>query len=195
MRSSKVDGAIAKINLANNPIILIRVNPSVYPLLRWKLLKHFKNLEVALISLNIPYYEIFSELKEKRVEVPKLFIIDGQSPGVAPSWLPSAFSQGLPTAKRTTYTGAPGSLTGLSIMMTRLFARTKFDLVILDSLSTLLIYNEPRQTERFVHFLIEKLRSSSTPGIFIALEGGPYSTEVEEITQFFDSVIQIHASA
>ncbi len=195
MKSNKIDRKIAKINLVNNPVILIRVDSSNYPSLRWRLLKRFKDLEITLISLNKPFYDIFSELKEMCIEVPKLFIVDGQCPEIAPSWLSPAFSHGHWIMKRATYAGAPGSLTGLSITVNRLFTKNKFDLVILDSLSTLLIYNEPNQTERFIHSLIEKLRSSSIAGIFIAMEGGPHSDEVEGITQFFDSVVRICARA
>ena len=192
MKSSEISESISKIDLEDNPIILARVDPVAYYPLRWELLKHFKDQGVALVSLNMPCYEISSNLKEKSIEIPKLFVVDGQSPEMAPDWLPAACGQ-VPKVRSTTYPGAPGSLTGLSITMRKLFAKNRFDLVILDSLSTLFIYNEPHQTQRFVHALIEKLRSSNTAGIFIVLEGSPYGAEISGVSQFFDSTIQFAA--
>jgi hypothetical protein len=192
MRSTEMSETISKIDLEGNPIILTRVDPAAYFPLRWELLKRFKNLGVALVSLNMPCYEISSHLKEKSIEIPKLFVVDGQSPEMAPACLSPVFGQEV-SINHTTYAGAPGSLTGLSITMRKLFAKNRFDLVILDSLSTLLIYNEPHQTQRFVHALIEKLRSSNTAGIFITLEGSPYSAEISGMTQFFDSTVQFAA--
>jgi hypothetical protein len=179
---------ISKISLENNPIILIRTDPAVYLPLRWKLLNKFKTTELALISMNAPHYEIFNGLSEMGIDPQKFFIIDGQTQRTETCALNKALK--LNSARHTTFPGAPGSLTGLSITMRRLLEKNKFGLVILDSLSTLMIYNEPKQTQKFVHSLIEKLRSAGVPGIFIALEGTQYSDDIRGMTQFFDSIIQ-----
>jgi archaellum biogenesis ATPase FlaH len=63
--------------------------------------------------------------------------------------------------------------------------------LILDSVSTMLVYNSPEEIERLIHALIIKCRKWRMKTILLAIENAKQDKIVETISQFCDSVAKI----
>ena len=62
-------------------------------------------------------------------------------------------------AGKVFYLSGPESLTDLSIAITVATNTGKYGFLLIDSLSTLLIYNDAHNTQKFAHYLISKMSS------------------------------------
>lgn len=85
------------------------------------------------------------------------------------------------------YIGNPEKLSDLSIAMDQAVRAIPSDekFVFFDSLSTLLIYNNPNTIAKFIHFLSTKMREWKVKGIIISLERGNKEL-IDKLTQFCD---------
>lgn len=59
------------------------------------------------------------------------------------------------------------SLTELSIIITSLMQSSKFDFLVMDSVESLLIHNEAEVVERFLSFIVNKMRYFGISCIFV----------------------------
>ncbi len=90
------------------------------------------------------------------------------------------------------YLHSPQSLTDLAIALDEAVNATKAKekFVIIDSISTLFVYNPPSTVVQFAHFITNKMRSWGAHGVLIGL-----SKELDEktkslLSQFCDEVIK-----
>ncbi len=67
--------------------------------------------------------------------------------------------------------------------------RQKF--IILDSVSTLLVYNETPQVEKLIHTLIEKVNKFKAKGILVMVKSKEHTGVIQTISQFCDRVAEI----
>jgi KaiC/GvpD/RAD55 family RecA-like ATPase len=63
--------------------------------------------------------------------------------------------------------------------------------LILDSLSTLLIYNDPKTVAKFAHLLTEKMRRWGLSGSLLTVDTDTERELVSQIAQFCDKVVRI----
>ena len=66
-------------------------------------------------------------------------------------------------------TNGPQSLTEISLVINDLINKTKSDIVIFDSLSTLLIYNNLETTQKFLQYIINRVHNDNITGIIISI--------------------------
>lgn len=93
---------------------------------------------------------------------------------------------------QTIVVDSPKSLTALSLTIGETVQAHEFDFLFIDSLSTLLMYNSLEATEKFVHFMLNKMKNMHLGSIVIAMEGGKDSDKIVPIiSQFCDKVIKI----
>jgi len=62
---------------------------------------------------------------------------------------------------------------------------------ILDSLSTLLVYNSPTSVEKFTHSLISKIGQHTSRGALIFVYSRDHEGVIQTISQFCDKVIRV----
>lgn len=65
------------------------------------------------------------------------------------------------------------------------------EFIFLDSISTLLIYNEEKIVEKFVHALLERIYRWKTKGILITVETESNKQTIENLSLLFDRTIRI----
>ncbi len=83
-------------------------------------------------------------------------------------------------------------LTTISLAMQKAFDQTAGKrFLFVDSITTFLIYNEPRSFARFVHFALTKARLNSISGILVSLTEGTDPEVRAEIAQLCDKIIRI----
>lgn len=67
----------------------------------------------------------------------------------------------------------------------------KFDALLFDSLSTLLIYNKKDAVSKFIQSMINKLRTNNMTVVFTALKGDTEKGLLKEVGLFVDEVVEL----
>ena len=86
--------------------------------------------------------------------------------------------------------GSPRALTKLSISIAEIFKTFKPQILLFDSLFTILIYEKENTVLKFVHSLSGRIRLSGCAAIFIAQKGQAESELIKDLNLFIDKVIK-----
>jgi hypothetical protein len=174
-------------SLPENYMVLLILNVKQYfegviEVLR--MLCNEENLPGIYITVNKPYGTMKELLRDRGVNTSRIFFIDAISQTVTQPKL---------TNHQVIYLPNPQSLTDLSLALnaaaTALEGSKKF--LFMDSLSTLLIYNETESVAKFAHFLTIKMRSLNIKGVLIALRQMLDEELIFEVAQYCDRVIDL----
>ncbi len=151
-----------EINKQSNKVILIISNSKNYNKLVSNLVKSLPR-KVVYLSLNKPCDEISSK---------NFFFI-------------TPF-QG--NSKNCIHIENLSSLTELSILISNLVERQKFDAFVFDSISSLMTYHSTDLVRRFVRYLVSKLRSLNIQSILIIMDSESPST-INDLCQISNKCI------
>ncbi len=95
-----------------------------------------------------------------------------------------------PELPRVTYIESPLALVELNLAIAEKIAgiasNQKF--LIIDSVSTLLVYNAPQAVEKFCHTVIAKNRAPNLTMVLLMIESEHHHSVVETLSQFVDNV-------
>jgi archaellum biogenesis ATPase FlaH len=92
------------------------------------------------------------------------------------------------------YVSSPQALTELSIVVAE-FLKYQFDYVIVDSLTTLLIYQKSEEAVlKFLSNLVHKIKESGSRGIFYALNISNHNLLIQESSMITDKIIDLDIS-
>ncbi|MEM5812541.1 MAG: hypothetical protein QW286_02370 [Candidatus Aenigmatarchaeota archaeon] len=132
---------------------------------------------ICYVTLNKPSSVVSESLKKSGVSTEKFFFVD---------------CTGKPERKegQAVYVSSPKALTEMSITITKVLELGKVDALIFDSLSTLMIYEEPSVVLKFFHSVLSSLRSRRVSGFFVCLKGGTGSGVLKDISMFADRVVE-----
>ncbi len=90
------------------------------------------------------------------------------------------------------YLESPQQLVELSMIIQRLLGQqTGPRFLVMDSLSTLLIYNKAEAIEKFVHSIANKIRSDQVMGILMMIRTEENIDVIKILSQFSDSVVEV----
>lgn len=176
-----------KINLkkekGNDQIVLLIIPNELYSEqvtdISKQLADNYKN--ICYVSLNKLYNVLLRSFEDNKIDIDRFFFIDT----ITKTTIPSVAATG-----QCTYISSPSALTELSINITKVLNTGKFDVILFDSLSTLLIYNEGSVITRFMHDLMGKIRIAECKGIFTCLEGDVDTPTIKDLGMFVDKVIR-----
>jgi len=132
------------------------------------------------VSLNRPYEPLTKNLKGKGVNIDKVLFIDAIS---------RSAGQEVKDAPNCIYLDSAGALTTISITINKALKTGKFDSLLFDSLSTLLIYNSKGAIVKFVQSLINNTKKKKITTIFTILKGDAEKGLLNELGMFADEVI------
>jgi len=119
-----------------------------------------KNSNGIYISVNRPYMDILRILTENNINLENIVFIDcvSHSTGRIPK-----------KAENAVFIENPSSLEEIGMYTDKLLVRLKPPtFILLDSLSSLLIYNTQKSVKEFVHFIINRMRVENIGGIILA---------------------------
>lgn len=165
------------------PIVLALIDPIKYQDAIVELVKYFaaRTPRGIYVSLNKPYAVLSKNLDKAGVQTGSLFFVDAIT--------------NVPSANESPEAACLGSgidlsnlCIGISKAVSR-FSEEKF--LFLDSLSTLLIYNDPRAVAKFAHLLTEKMRRWGTSGSLLTVEMNAERDVVSQLAPFCDKVVKI----
>lgn len=168
-------------SLEKNQIIIYTVSNRFY---LEKLIDVFKSIaknsfsNIVYVTLNRPYEGVEEILKKNSIPEDKFFFIDiTQRSGSSPSSKNSACVN-------------PNYLTDISIRIFNILGKDGANLLLVDPVSTLLIYNSDISVMKFVHFIISSIRQTKNKAIFIFLKEDSSNSLFNDISMFSDKIVE-----
>ncbi|VVB55368.1 Uncharacterised protein [uncultured archaeon] len=137
------------------------------------------------VSISRPYEQLTLTLESKGIPTKEIQFIDcistmaGKKPETRPA--------------NAIFIDNPGNLEEVSLYMDKTLAKIKNEkkVVILDSITSFLIYNNPRSVEEFTHQLISKIRLASVAGIILNLHSKDSDELVRTLIPMCDKEISV----
>lgn len=146
------------------------------------LLKLMHDRAICFVTLNKPAPALERAFAYFNVPTDKMFFIDAVSGGLGKSQ----------EKDNVLYVSSPEAFTELSIAMSEILRTKKFDALLFDSLSTLLIYSgNGYRAERFAASVIEKTKSAASLGVFTCLEGDVQSSLIKRSCMHVDDMFVV----
>ena len=87
-----------------------------------------------------------------------------------------------------TFVSSPHALTEVSIAIKKAIEKEKTEFVILDSISSMLVYEKPLTVLKFIHNISLTLRTSGTGAAFIILREDVNEEVIKDLNMFVDKV-------
>jgi hypothetical protein len=131
--------------------------------------------KICYISLNKPYKSLLKGFEQKGVTTKKLLFIDAVDKGFD--------SEGI------VHVSSPKALTELNIAITKSLSNGLVDSILFDSLSTLLMYEEPATVIKFAHSIISSFRIKGIKTVLTCLEGDAKSELIKDLSMFVDKIM------
>ncbi len=165
-------------------VMLVIVKPKNYESTILAFMDIFLNdqkLFGTYITTNKPFRKILAKFLEKGIKADNLFFIDcvtKEAPEESVGGVKVFSSQ---------------NVTEINVLLDKAIKSKKrgAEFIFMDSISTLLVYNEEKTVEKFIHALLERIYHWKTKGIFITVETRANELIVENLSLFFDKVVRI----
>ena len=142
-----------------------------------------KGYSGLIVTLNIPYVSLKERLAASGISTESLAFVDG---------ITKHTHGNLEPAENVLYLESLKDLVEISVSIDRgaELLEGKKTFLIFDSLTTLLVYNEPLAVEKFAHNLIGKMRSKSIASVFF-IAAHANQTIIDSVAEFCDSSSRI----
>ncbi len=164
--------------------VLATASRKKYALLGEELIKYFlkQGAQGIFITTNKPASTLIESLEKNSVDWSRLFLIDVVSVRSNEQQL---------SEENVIYVDSPEDLTELDAAINDCIKKAleKNRFLVLDSLTTLLVYNPERTVERFMHSLSGKTRANQFKAIF-TLASETKKETLGIISQFCDNVLE-----
>ena len=177
----KIEDAFGK--LERPFTVLTLVDSNEYTQMQNEILRKFQEQNVIYITISNSYTKILSQLEKEKISSEKISFIDMIS-----------VDRGIETAQEENVSliESPTGLTELVEQLEKNLKKTgKNTIVILDSISTMTVYNDTGTAEKVIHTMIGKINTNNASAILMSSD----SKETEKITktigQFVDKTIVI----
>lgn len=94
--------------------------------------------------------------------------------------------------KNIKYLDSPTDLVGIASVISKKIEKSKeAEFIVLDSISTLILYNKREAVEKFSHSLAGKMRGKNITGVLVMVQSAETKGITERLSQFADEVIEI----
>lgn len=134
---------------------------------------------IDYVALNKPYLTLKHYLESRNIPPKKFFFIDA---------ITSTNGRQIED-KNCQYVTHPSALTEMNLKISDALRNKNPELTIVDSLSSLLVYNSESYVLRFVHGLINKIKESNSKGIYLILKSDITESILDDLALFSDSII------
>ncbi len=168
-------------NTVNGEANLFLINPEHYSLTRKLLLKLISKKKSIYITLNKPAEFLFHLAEKEKISLDKIHFID----------MISALSLEKENTEKISFLNSPNALSESLIELDSVLKKTNAEIILFDSISTLLVYNEKNLVEKFLHTLVSKINQLNAIGVFLFVESKEYNEPIQTIEQFCDKIIKL----
>ncbi len=135
--------------------------------------------KICYISLNKPVKAMLATFQGEGLNIERFHIIDAVTKMAIASPKP---------VENTTYVSSPAALGEIYSAFSQLLDQEDFGAVILDSISTILVYEQPGVALKFLHMLITKASVKGCHGAFICLKEDMDAQLLRELNMLVDVV-------
>lgn len=143
-------------------------------------LQVYKRLKkTCYVTLNKPYTTMAEIFREKKISIDNFVFIDAVDKGASIK------------NKNVVYVSSPGALTEIDIEIHNILENKNVDGLIVDSVSTLMIYENRTKVIKFLHDVMTLLRMKALFGLFVALKSDVDKNVTKDINMFVDKIIEI----
>jgi len=136
---------------------------------------------LCYVSLNKPYDTLMPMFRSIGVDVKKMVFIDCIKYGFGNA----------DGGMKVVFVSSPKALTEMDIAIKKVLDGEKVSVLVFDSLSTLLVYDEPSTVIKFSHSIISKLRAAGVGGVFLCLSGDVKSELIKDLSMFADRIVEV----
>jgi hypothetical protein len=167
----------------DKPIVLTLIDPMRYEETVLGVVKCFaaKSTQGVYVTLNKPFSVLTKSFEKAGIASDSLFFVDGITnvPSVEEAQDHACLGSGI-------------DLSNLCIGISRAVGKLgEQRFLLLDSLSTLLIYNDSKAVSKFAHLLTEKMRRWNTSGSLFTVEMNAEKDVVSQLAPFCDKVVKM----
>ena len=168
--------------LANNNILLVTTTKDKYrEALERACLEIEKSAnKIGYITINRPYSALMETFSRCNINKSKFYFVDAITATVQ---APQAVDNCL-------FVSSPTALTDLGLAFSSMLSEKKCDVILFDTISTLIIYQDLASVLKFVHNLVTKVRVMNKKAILIALRDDG-ETLIKDLNMFVDKIIEL----
>jgi len=162
-------------------VILVSINSEKYNDLFFKLIRQLKNKKVCLVTTNKGYHALIEILKQKKINEKNFYIVD-------------CVTKAVTTPKKETnctFLSSPQAINEISLECSKAIANG-FDFVIIDSLSTLLVYHSGMNLAHLMHNLISQVKQRNKTKLIMTISNKDKKSDLfEKISIMSDKIINL----
>ena len=180
--AGKIDGK----EIEEGETIMINVPSSKLTDVNSQLIKWYisrKDCNIVYVTVNKPLSDIHAGLIREGIDKSKVFIIDAITP--------RKFADNT-RVENAVFIGSPKELTNISISTTSTIKNLKgAKVLIFDSVSTLLAYNDFDTVREFISFISNKMKELKVTFAIICIKDKTDEKIISKLTSFVDKVLNI----
>jgi hypothetical protein len=158
-------------------VSIVIIPSSSYKKKEMDVVKHLSKKFKSMCYVNVgrSFDSLIQELKKNEINDEKILFVD--------------CSENLGTKhKNCLRVGSPYALTKLSVTIKKTLKTNKLNVLLFDSLSSLLSYHPPRTLTKFIHDLFSEIKKSEIIAVF-PVQSGTDESFLADISMFADHVI------
>jgi hypothetical protein len=165
---------------AENQVVLCVISEDNYQAKRRQILEGLfaTSKFICYVLYTKPYTSVKQELKSWGFD--KIFYVDTLTMSV----------QQPPKVDDCIFVQAPTSLIDVSVAVSKAITDKEKASVLIDSLSSLLVYQDSHTVTKFLHNLINKIRVSNSKMVLLVLKKDSESELVKDLAMFVDKVME-----
>ena len=161
-------------------ICVVLIPPQSYKKKEMEVVKHLAKTfkTVCYTNTNSPLSSLMSEMKKNKVDANKFLFIDAVT------------KKSDKQQKNCLYIESPHALVELSLVIKTSLSKGQFEVLLFDSLSSLLTYHKIETLTKFMHDLFNEIKKYGVAGVF-TLQAGTNKELLADISMFADNVIEV----
>lgn len=167
--------------LANN-IILIVTSKDRYGLSMSEIQSQIGSSfsKIGYITINKPFNSVMQDIEKNGLDKSRFIFADAITATV----------QTPPVVDNCMFITSPNALTDLGLAFTSLYSDHGCEVIIFDTISTLIVYQDIGSVTKFVHNLVTKSRVIGKKLVLIALKEDSESL-IKDLNMFVDKILEI----
>lgn len=179
----RIEKDVMKKAIKENDIILILVPNERYSEKINDVVEISANLseKVCYVSANKPYTTLVKNFEKAKIDTGKFCFID------CVTKCPSGTEAG----GMVVCVSSPKALTEMNIAIKKVLETRRPEITLFDSISTLLIYEDPSVVTRFVHSIISAFRSMGSKAVLISLKDDVKTEFSKDLSMFVDKIFEM----
>ncbi len=136
----------------------------------------------SYITINKPYQSILKILKSNNINDRNVFFID---------CITEYLKEKDAIVGNCKFIDSPANLTDVGITLTPILKDDAYKFLMIDSLDTMMLYNDFGTVVKFAHYITGKLRLHNMSGVLLAVEEKSEEKLINGLGQFCDKVITV----